>query len=128
CERRQRQHAPGEGELAIVVMPQPWKQQRADRNGEQNSDKGQRPWPAQRCAIERDGSLRLLGREGGKQCGRDEDRLPHHRDCHAPKAHVRWTSVRFWRRAMSRASPPADLERRPQGGAFSARSLSPREN
>ena len=51
-ERRERQHAPGEGELAVVVMPDSREQQRAGRDGEEDADEGQRPRPAQRRAVE----------------------------------------------------------------------------
>ena len=61
-ERRERQHAPGKGELAVVVMPDSRKQQRAGRDGEQDADEGQRPWPAQCGAVESCGGQRAIGR------------------------------------------------------------------
>ena len=37
-ERRQRQDAPDEGELAVMVVPEPGEQQRTGRDGEKDAD------------------------------------------------------------------------------------------
>ncbi len=44
-DRRQRQRRPGESELAIMVMPEARKGERAERDGEENADERQRPRP-----------------------------------------------------------------------------------
>src|SRR5215510_1923807 len=54
-ERRQREHAPYEGELAVMPVPESLKQQRAGGDGDENADEGQRPRPSQRRAVEAGG-------------------------------------------------------------------------
>ena len=54
-ERRERERAPGEGELAVVAVPDSREQQRPGRDGQQDADERQRPRPAQRRAVERCG-------------------------------------------------------------------------
>src|SRR5215467_14497627 len=90
-ERRQRKHAPYEGELAVMAVPESLKQQRAGRDGEENADEGQRPRPSQRRAVEACGSLRHVRRDE-KNRGQDaavEALRPHaeeHRS--ANRAHI----------------------------------------
>ena len=61
CKRRQRQRAPDEGELAVMVVPEAREQQRPGRDREQNADERQRPRPAQRRAIENRAGKRVIG-------------------------------------------------------------------
>ncbi len=63
-ERRDRERRPCEGELAVVAMPDSWKQQRTGGNSEQNADERQRPWPAQQRAVERCCGMRCVGSGG----------------------------------------------------------------
>jgi hypothetical protein len=56
-ERRQRKDAPGEGELPVVAVPQPRKQERPGRDGDEDADERQRPWPAERRAVKRGGGM-----------------------------------------------------------------------
>ena len=79
-KRRQREHAPGEGELAVMAVPESRKQQRAGRDGDENADEGQRPRPAQRRAVDAGGGVRHVRRD---EKNRGEDaavKLPAHRD------------------------------------------------
>jgi hypothetical protein len=62
-ERRQRQPAPGESDLAVMIMPDARKQQRPDRDRQENSAERQRPWPAHCGALERRRSQRRVGNE-----------------------------------------------------------------
>jgi hypothetical protein len=70
-ERRDRDHRegrPGEGELAIMVVPNSREQQRAGGDGEQDAEERQRPRPAQRRAVKRRGGVGRFGHEGHKAC------------------------------------------------------------
>ena len=60
-KREKRKRAPGEGELAVMAMPESLEQQRAGRDGDKNADERQRPGPPQRRAIERGRGLRRIG-------------------------------------------------------------------
>src|SRR5215813_15524626 len=59
-ERRQREHAPYEGELAVMAVPESLEQQRAGGDGDENADEGQRPRPSQRRAVEAGGGMRRV--------------------------------------------------------------------
>src|SRR5262249_9702556 len=107
-ERRQREHAPGEGELAVVAMPESRKQQRAGRDGDENADEWQRPRPSQRRPVDAGGGLRHVRRDE-KTRGEDAaaEALPPHAEEHrsANRAHI---FPRTWlrcdaSRSMSRA-------------------------
>src|SRR5262249_35861617 len=90
-ERRQREHAPGEGELAVMAVPETPKKKRARRRGGgENEEKGSTR-PSQRRAVEACGSLRHVRRDE-KNRGQDaavEALRPHaeeHRS--ANRAHI----------------------------------------
>ena len=59
--RGERQRAPDERELAVMVMPEPREQERPDRDRQQHADERQRPRPAQRRAVERRGRKGEIG-------------------------------------------------------------------
>ena len=44
-DRRQRQRGPGRGDLAVVRVPEFWKQQRPERDRQQQAGEGQCKWP-----------------------------------------------------------------------------------
>ena len=77
-ERRDRQRAPGEGELAVVVVPESREQQRPGRDRQQDADERQRPRPAQRRAVERGRGVGGVGRERRESHDRDRKNMPHH--------------------------------------------------
>ena len=52
-KRRERQRAPDEGDLAVVVVPDFREQQRPGGDRQQHADERQRPRPAHRRAVER---------------------------------------------------------------------------
>src|SRR5262245_22583873 len=63
-----------------MAVPEPLKQQRAGRNGDENADEGQRPRPSQRRPVDADGGLRDVRRD---EEGRGEGaaaKVPAHRD------------------------------------------------
>jgi hypothetical protein len=51
-ERGECQQRPGRGDLAVMMVPKPCKQQRAERDRQQEAAKGQRIGPAHRRAVE----------------------------------------------------------------------------
>src|SRR5262245_25970903 len=92
-ERRQREHAPYEGELAVMAVPESLKQQRAGGDGDENADEGQRPRPSQRRAVEAGGGVRHVrhdeknrGEGAAEQIHRDQAWVGSHpsRRAHTP--------------------------------------------
>ena len=66
-KRYERDQAPEEGKLAVVMVPEATKENWAGGDGEENADERQRPWPLECCAVERWCRVRALGRAGGQQ-------------------------------------------------------------
>jgi len=75
-QRGERQQRPGCGDLAVMMVPESCKQQRAKRDRQQEAGKRQRIGPAHRRAVEPGRRPCVLWQQHHEECGDEPARAP----------------------------------------------------